>query len=78
MKRNETISNRLKEHDLDAFLSIKASNMQYITGFTGGEGLVIAFTTGRTILLVDGRYTYQAKTQAFSDIEVVEYQPKQL
>jgi Xaa-Pro aminopeptidase len=78
MKRNETISTRLKEHDLDAFLSIKASNMQYITGFTGGEGLVIAFSTGRTILLVDGRYTYQAKTQAFSDIEVIEYQPKQL
>jgi Xaa-Pro aminopeptidase len=78
MKRNELISKHLKEHDLDAFLSIKASNILYSSGFTGGEGIVIVFSSGRTILLVDGRYTYQAKTQAFSNVEVFEYQPKQL
>jgi Xaa-Pro aminopeptidase len=76
--RNTLIAQHLKEHELDAFLSIKGPNMQFITGFTGGEGMVIAFANGRSILLVDGRYTFQAKTQAFSGIEVFEYQPKQL
>ena len=78
MNRNDLITNHLREHDLDAFLSIKASNILYSSGFTGGEGIVIVFSTGRIILLVDGRYTYQAKTQAFSNVEVYEYQPKQL
>jgi Xaa-Pro aminopeptidase len=78
MNRHTQINEALKKHHLDAFLSTKGPNMQYLTGFTGGEGIALILHQGHPILLVDGRYTNQAKTQAFPGVEVIEYQPKHL
>ncbi len=78
MQRIEHISKELGKHQIGAFLTTKGPNLQYITGFTGGEGIVLVFDNQKAVLMVDGRYTYQAKTQSFPNIEVLEYQPKNL
>ncbi|MBO4294761.1 MAG: 50S ribosomal protein L11 methyltransferase [Alphaproteobacteria bacterium] len=44
-----------------------------LTGFTGSAG-VLVLTKDKTFLIVDGRYTLQAKTQVFQGVEVVESQ----
>ncbi len=78
MQRISHISKELSKHKVSAFLTTKGPNLQYLTGFTGGEGLALVFDNQKTVLLVDGRYTYQAKTQAFPFVDVQEYQPKNL
>lgn len=55
----------------EALLMLDAKNIRYLTGFTGGEGALIA---GRTwlVLLVDGRYVTQARGEAVG-AEIVEF-----
>jgi len=57
--------------ETEALLILNAKNIRYLTGFTGGEGALMA---GRTwlILLVDGRYVTQARGEAFG-AEIVEF-----
>jgi Xaa-Pro aminopeptidase/Xaa-Pro dipeptidase len=50
------------------------SNIRYLSGFTGSEG-VLLINSGKAILLVDGRYTVQAGLEA-TDIQIIEYRDK--
>jgi Xaa-Pro aminopeptidase len=72
--RLEAIRQRLEEQGVDAFLvpradehqgeyvPASAERLKWITGFTGSAGLA-AITRRASLLLVDGRYTVQARTQ---------------
>ncbi len=62
---------RLGFSEMEALLVLDAKNIRYLTGFTGGEGALMA---GRTwlALLVDGRYVTQARGEAVG-AEIVEF-----
>ncbi|MHB8910596.1 MAG: M24 family metallopeptidase [Syntrophales bacterium] len=57
--------------DTEALLILDAKNIRYLTGFTGGEGALMAGRTWLT-LLVDGRYVTQARGEAVG-AEIVEF-----
>ncbi len=78
MSHDSKITQALQKSNLDAFLVQKGCNLQYLTGFTGGEGLAVILSSGDCSLLVDGRYTYQARTQSYPQINVLEYHHKTL
>ncbi len=59
---------------IDCLIFFNMSNIRYLSGFTGSDGILI-ISKNRTVLLVDGRYTTQAKLEA-SDAEIIEYKDK--
>jgi Xaa-Pro aminopeptidase len=52
----------LADAELDALLLTAASNIRYLTGFTGSAGIVVV-TADNMVLVTDGRYTEQAADQ---------------
>ncbi len=52
----------LVDAGLDALLLTAASNIRYLTGFTGSAGVVVV-TSDDMVLVTDGRYTEQAADQ---------------
>ena len=65
------INDILKKKNLEAIIITSPENLYYFSGFTGGEGLLV-FTPEKKYIIVDGRYTIQAKEQT-KDFEVIEY-----
>lgn len=65
------ISEILQEKKLDMVVITSPENLFYYSGFSGGEG-ILTITPERKVLIVDGRYTVQAKQQA-QGFEVVEF-----
>ncbi|UCZ52678.1 Xaa-Pro peptidase family protein [Bacillus shivajii] len=65
------IREKLQELDLDAILITNASNRRYISDFTGTAGVILISLTEAKVI-VDGRYTEQAKAQA-KQFEIVEH-----
>jgi Xaa-Pro aminopeptidase len=63
---------RLREKNLDSFLASEGANIRYLSGFTGKEGYLIV-NSDEAFLLVDSRYTLQAKQEAAAEIKVKEY-----
>ena len=61
--RIERVRSMLSGFDVEGMLFFEEANIRYLTGFAGSDG---AFFVGgeRTFLLVDGRYTNQAKDEA--------------
>jgi Xaa-Pro aminopeptidase len=53
----------LKKEGIEAFLFTSPENIRYISGFTGGEGMVF-LTPHKRVLFVDSRYVLQAKKEA--------------
>jgi Xaa-Pro aminopeptidase/Xaa-Pro dipeptidase len=53
----------LRRSGLEAFLILDLKNIRYLTGFTGSDGALVV-GAGKPALLVDGRYTTQARKQA--------------
>jgi len=64
----------LYEIGADALLFLDMKNIRYLTGFTGSDGAFILGTKEDT-LLVDGRYTNQARKEILG-INVTEYKDK--
>ncbi len=60
--------------ETDALLILNAKNIRYLTGFTGGDGALMAGHDWLT-LLVDGRYTTQARAEA-GQAEIVEFRKR--
>jgi len=60
--------------EIEALLLFDLLNIRYLTGFTGSDGALLVLTD-KTFLLVDGRYTTQARQEA-KVAEVVEYREK--
>jgi Xaa-Pro aminopeptidase len=52
----------LHELDIDALLLLDMKNVRYLTGFTGSDGALVIGEKQET-LLVDGRYTNQARKE---------------
>jgi Xaa-Pro aminopeptidase len=52
----------MRKRRLDAYLSVRLSNIRYLTGFTGSEATLLV-SAGGAFLLTDGRYDVQAREQ---------------
>ena len=65
------IKDILSSKGLDAIVITSAENLRYLSGFTGGEGFLV-LTREQNTVIVDSRYTIQAKQQA-KGFEVIEY-----
>ena len=68
--RISRIRELLNEQDIDAMVVSNIKNVRYISNFTGDEGMAV-ITDKSAYLIVDGRFTEQAKSQ--SKINVVDY-----
>src|SRR5208337_139071 len=60
--------------DIDALLFLDMKNVRYLTGFTGSDGALV-IGEKQEILLVDGRYTNQARKEVEGP-HVSEYKDK--
>lgn len=58
-------------NEYDGVLILSPYNMQYFSGFTGGEGALL-ITKDKRLLFTDSRYTEQAQGEA-ADFEVIEW-----
>jgi len=63
----------MDDEGLDGFLITSRQNTFYFTNFTGSTSKCLV-TREKAYLIVDFRYTIQAKEQVFSNIEVIEYE----
>jgi len=61
-ERVDNLRKSLIDAQLDALLLTAASNIRYLTGFTGSAGIVVV-TADDMVLVTDGRYTEQAADQ---------------
>jgi Xaa-Pro aminopeptidase len=61
--RRRELAKELARRKLDCLLVTHPANWYYLTGFTGESGLLVATTTGST-LVTDGRFTTQAREEA--------------
>lgn len=61
-ERIARVQSRLTEWDVDGVLLFNMSNIRYLTGFTGDEGVLVV-DRENVRLLVDGRYTTQAQEE---------------
>lgn len=62
MERTGRIFKFLKEHELDCIAIKDACTIRYLTGFTGDSSVLYA-DDRKVILITDGRYTEQARSQ---------------
>lgn len=69
--RIQRLNLRMAETNVDAFFTLAAPSMRYLTGFTGEEGYLVALPDGLH-LIVDGRFTTQAREEC-PWLNVVEY-----
>lgn len=72
--RIERLIGRIPEFSVDAILILDLKNIRYLTGFSGSDGALV-IGRDRRALLVDGRYTTQAREET-SGVEVLEYREK--
>ena len=72
--RIERMLDRLPDFSADALLVLDLKNIRYLSGFSGSDGALF-IGRDRCALLVDGRYTTQAREET-SGLEVVEYREK--
>ena len=52
----------MRKRRLDAYLCVRLSNIRYLTGFTGSNAVLVVATSG-SVLITDGRYTEQARSE---------------
>lgn len=62
MERTGRIFQFLKEHELDCIVIKDACTIRYLTGFTGDSSVLYA-DDRKVVLITDGRYTEQARSQ---------------
>lgn len=72
--RISSIRQKFFDYKIDSLIFLNMNNILYLSGFTGSDGALI-IDENRITLLVDGRYTTQAKREV-ADIEIVEYKDK--
>ncbi len=72
-KRLQGLRKLLKEKNMDACIITGRANTIYFSGFTGTTSVML-IGLDKAWLVVDFRYTIQAKEQVFEGIEVVEQQ----
>jgi Xaa-Pro aminopeptidase len=62
LSRRERLRGTLKNAGMDAFLVSSASNVSYLTGFSGDSSMLL-LTLARDVLVSDGRYTTQIEQE---------------
>ncbi|MHB8106439.1 MAG: M24 family metallopeptidase [Candidatus Cryosericum sp.] len=60
--RIRRLQERMADANVDAFFTLAAPSMRYLTGFTGEEGYLLALHDGMHLVL-DGRFTTQAQEE---------------
>jgi Xaa-Pro aminopeptidase len=70
-RRLKWVGDLLSREDLDGFLISSLENIRYLSGFTGSDGALLVTHRQKT-LLVDSRYTTQARAEA-KGYDVVQY-----
>src|SRR4051812_19124008 len=60
--RLQRLQQSLSAHRLNALLVTHPPNIRYLCGFTGSSGALL-FTEKKAVLITDGRYTEQARTE---------------
>ncbi len=70
-RRIQQLNKRMQDANVDAFFTLAAPSMRYLTGFTGEEGYLLALSDGLH-LIVDGRFTTQAQEEC-PWLDVIEY-----
>jgi Xaa-Pro aminopeptidase/Xaa-Pro dipeptidase len=73
-ERISRIRSQFSGYGIDALLFMDMKNIRYLTGFTGSDGALLV-DGNRQVLLVDGRYTHQARQEA-RDADVSECREK--
>jgi len=70
----QALQKKISEFHVDGIIFSDLSNIRYLSGFSGSDGALVV-SADRAVLLVDGRYTTQAKAEA-GGIPVLHYQSK--
>jgi len=74
LQRIFAVQKKFPSYQVDGILFSNISNIRYLSGFTGSDGILI-LSADAAWLLVDGRYTTQAAAEV-QPIFVVQYQNK--
>ncbi len=74
MARLDKAFENFESMNVDAFFITATPNIRYLTGFTGEDSFLLAVNK-KFYLIVDSRFTTQAKAEALAGIEVLEYKP---
>ena len=61
-ERIKKVQGKLKEENLDAFLVTTTSNVRYLSGYSGSNGIIV-ITPQASVFLTDFRYKDQSKKQ---------------
>ena len=81
INRLEKLTNYLNINNIDGFIipcndafqseyvPTHAKRLEWLTGFTGSNGLAVVLASGKTAFFTDGRYTIQAKSEVPSAFE---------
>ncbi len=68
-QRRRSVSNRLKELKVDGLLISSPANVQYLTGFTGSNGLLL-LTDGESHFFTDPRYALVAQAHISGKVHI--------
>ena len=71
--RIQKLRDKLKENNLDTAIVTGRPNTLWLSGFTGSTSYLL-IGLNKSYLIVDFRYTIQAKQQVFKGIEVIQYE----
>lgn len=74
LSRIHRVRKNFPNYHVDGIIFSNMSNIHYLSGFTGSDGVLVLSSDGAR-LLVDGRYTTQAATEV-QQISVIQYQNK--
>lgn len=72
-ERLVSLRQKMNEKDIEAVILIGRPNTLYLSGFTGSTSFLF-ITDSEAVLVVDFRYTIQAKRQVYPGIKVLEQQ----
>ena len=75
MNRSEELFEKISKSNIDALFVTGIPNIRYITNFSGEEGFLLV-TQNELLLIVDSRFTEQAKGEIFDGVNVIEYKDK--
>ena len=73
-KRISRVRSILRTHNIDGILFVAMTNIRYLVGFTGSDG-VLFIGEKSSVLLIDGRYVMQAGKEV-TGCEIFEYKDK--
>lgn len=73
MSRMERLLAEMKQRDLDALYLVDPANITYLTGFTGDESTLLV-SPENVVLLTDGRFIEQAKTELADEVTIHRWQ----